>query len=288
VVISVATALVWDRVVEGVIFQPTAGLSGSAPQGSGAQDVFLTSADGVRVHAYWFPASSRSVDAPASPRAILFLHGNAGNAFHRLPNAEKLARLGAGVLLLDYRGYGRSEGRPTEAGVLLDARAALEHLTEVRGVPENRIVVFGRSLGGAVAVDLAQGRPLAGVILESTFTSVADVAQTLGGPLLAALVAGRFESEARVAGLRAPALFFHGDRDRVIPYALGRQLFEAVPGPKWFETLVGAGHNDTLRVGGKAYLQRIGAFLDAVAPLVESDGRGHVTLLEGREVFPCG
>ena len=260
-----ASVLAWNRIVESVIFQPSRGPALDPGRlGVTAEEVFLDAADGVRVHAWWLPAVGAT-------RAILFLHGNAGNASHRLPNAAALAGLGASVLLLDYRGYGRSEGRATEAGVYLDARAGLDHLREERGLPEDRIIVFGRSLGGAVAVDLARDHPgLAGVILESTFTSVADVASAIGGGPLAFLAGERFASDRKIGQVRAPLLFFHGDRDRVIPWALGRRLYElasrSTHASRDFETLEGAGHNDTARVGGRASLLRIRDFFDEVAP----------------------
>ena len=244
--------------VDRIVFQPTPG-EDLTPAGLGiaAEDVFLETEDGVRVHAYWLPA-------PGATRALLFLHGNAGNASHRLPNADALRRLGTHVLLADYRGYGKSEGSPSEVGVYADARAALAHVTGARGVPEARVVLFGRSLGGAVAVELAQGRGLAGVVLESTFTSLADMAGALKP--LAFLVGRPVDSAARIGAVRAPLLFFHGDADRIVPWALGRRLFELAPEPKAFETLRGAGHNDTVEVGGRAYLERIGRFLDGAAP----------------------
>jgi len=242
-----------------VIFQPTPGVDITPEQlGIAGEEVFVHTEDGVRVHAFWLPA-------PGATRAILFLHGNAGNASHRLPNAAQLAALDAHVLLADYRGYGRSEGRPSERGVYADARAALAHLTDERGVPEERVVVFGRSLGGGVAVDLARGRALAGLILESTFTSITDVARASFGPL-AGVLGRRFDSASKVGELRCPLLFFHGDRDTIVPYELGRQLFEQAPEPKNFETLHGAGHNDTVEVGGRPYFERIRRFLDDVTP----------------------
>jgi fermentation-respiration switch protein FrsA (DUF1100 family) len=256
---SVAVALVlalllaagmWNRLIERLIFFPTSGVDLRPEQlGVEGQELFLTTEDGVRLHAFFLPAAGAS-------RALLFLHGNAGNASHRLPNAAALARLGIHVLLPDYRGYGLSEGRPSEAGVYADARAGLAHL----------IVVFGRSLGGAVAVDLARDRELAGVILESTFTSASDVARLSFGSLLAPLVRGRFESKRKIGSIRSPLLFFHGDRDELIAFELGRALFEAAPEPKDFETIAGAGHNDTVEVGGQAYFARIGRFIDEVAP----------------------
>jgi fermentation-respiration switch protein FrsA (DUF1100 family) len=251
--------LMWGRLVDGMIFHPSAGADLRPGQvGLRGEDVFLQTEDGVRIHGFWLPAEGAT-------RALLFLHGNAGNASHRLPNAAELVRLGTHVLLLDYRGYGLSEGRPSEAGVYADARAGLAHLVETRGIGEGRIVVFGRSLGGAVAVDLVQDRDVAGLILESTFTSVADMARSLLPPA-APFVRGRFDAESKIARLRAPLLFFHGDRDEIVPYALGQKLFEAAPGPKAFETLEGAGHNDTTQVGGRPYFERIRRFLDQAAP----------------------
>jgi fermentation-respiration switch protein FrsA (DUF1100 family) len=249
-----------DWLVDRMIFQPSRGVDLQlAELGLEGEDVFLETEDDVRIHAFYLPAAGAS-------RALLFLHGNAGNASHRLPNAAELIRLGIHVLLLDYRGYGLSEGRPSEEGVYADARAGLAHLVARRGIPENRIVVFGRSLGGAVGVDLARDRDLAGVILESTWTSLADVARSMVGPPLAILGRGRFESERKIAGIRAPLLFFHGDRDEIIDFELGRRLFEAAPEPKEFETIRGAGHNDTTLVGGPPYFARIGRFLDHAAP----------------------
>ncbi|UCE85499.1 MAG: alpha/beta hydrolase [Deltaproteobacteria bacterium] len=252
---------VLSRFVDRMIFYPTPGVDLTpAELGVPAEEVFLRTADGVRIHAFYLPA-------PGETRALLFLHGNAGNASHRLPNAAALAELGTHVLLLDYRGYGRSEGSPSEAGVYADARAGLAHLVDARGFDERRIVAFGRSIGGAVAVDLAQGRALAGLVLESTFSSIGDVAASIfGGLPLGALVRGRFDSAAKIGRVRCPLLFLHGDRDRVIPIELGRRLFEIAPDPKVFEVLAGAGHNDTVLVGGRPYLERIRRFLDRVAP----------------------
>jgi pimeloyl-ACP methyl ester carboxylesterase len=256
----VGFALLPFSLLDRLIFQPSPGVD-LAPEvlGIDAESIFLETEDGIRIHAFYLPS-------PGGSRALLFLHGNAGNASHRLPNAAELAALGTDVLLLDYRGYGLSEGRPSENGVYADARAALAHLQSERGFPPERIVVFGRSLGGAVAVELAAGRPLAGLILESTFTSVSDMARGVIGIPLGPLVGRRFASGEKIRQVRCPILFFHGDRDQIVPFELGRRLFEAAPEPKAFETITGAGHNDTTLVGGAAYFQRIQGFLDQVAP----------------------
>lgn len=254
-----------QRLIDSLVFQPTPGVDLTPSQlGIQGEETYLETEDGIRIHAFYLPSQGAT-------RALLFFHGNAGNASHRLPNAAELARLGVHVLLLDYRGYGASQGSPSEAGAYRDARAGLRHLTEDRGIPERRIILFGRSLGGAVAVDLAAGRDLAGVILESTFPSIRAVTQRLVGSFLAGLTAGKFDSIGKIERIRAPLLFFHGDRDEIIDFELGRRLFEAAPEPKTFETIVGAGHNNTVEVGGRPYFARIARFLDEVAP--EPDGK---------------
>jgi len=258
-VAALALALPSFSLVDHMIFHPTSGADVTlAELGVPGEELFLETEDGVRIHGYWLPVEG-------APLALLFLHGNAGNASQRLPNAALLARLGVSVLLLDYRGYGKSEGHPTEKGVYADARAGLAELL-ARGFPEQRIVLFGRSLGGAVAADLARGRPFAGVILESAFPSVAAMAKAIFGFGGWPLTRGRFDSLAKIGELRAPLLFFHGDRDEVVPLALGRRLFDAAPEPKRFVTIRGAGHNDTVPVGGSAYLERIRSFFAGIAP----------------------
>jgi pimeloyl-ACP methyl ester carboxylesterase len=241
-----------------MVFLPSPGVDLHPSRlGLEAEDVFLDTEDGVRIHAFW-------ISGPGSDRAFLFLHGNAGNASHRLPNAARLRALGAHVLLLDYRGYGLSEGRPSEQGVYLDARAAREHLVVERGVEPDRIVLFGRSIGASVAVELARHKPLAGVILESAFTSAEDIARGAFGWPLSRLARGRFDSASKIHEIEAPLLFFHGDADEIAPIELGRALYRDAPEPKAFEIIHGAGHNDTVQVGGAAYFRRIGEFLDRV------------------------
>jgi uncharacterized protein len=248
-----------NRILDRFIFQPTRGVDVTPAQlGIRAETVWLRSEDGVRLHAFWVPSEGAT-------RAILMLHGNAGNASHRLPRAAALAGLGAHVLLIDYRGYGLSSGTPGERGAYADARAGLAYLAS-RGIGESRVVPFGHSLGGAIAVDLAQDRALAGVVLESTFTSLGDVARGIAGPLGSVLLRGRFDARSKIGKLRAPLLQLHGDRDTLVRFEVGRALFDAAPVPKRFEALAGAGHNDTAELGGRGYLDHVRRFLDEVAP----------------------
>jgi fermentation-respiration switch protein FrsA (DUF1100 family) len=219
-------------------------------------DVRLTAEDGVRIHGWLLPA-------PDAQRTVLFAHGNAGNISHRLDRAREMrSRLGAEVFLFDYRGYGLSEGSPDEAGTYADARAAHRYLTEARGLSPERLVLFGESLGSAVVLDLALSCGAGALVLESAFTSIADMARVVLPFLpLRPLLRTRYDNLAKIGGLKVPLLVLHGDRDEVVPFAQGRRLFEAAPEPKRFFAIPGAGHNDTYLRGGEAYWEVLGEFL---------------------------
>jgi hypothetical protein len=193
---------------------------------------------------------------------LLFFHGNAGNVAYRYDLLRRLVTIPAQVLAVDYRGYGRSEGMPSEAGLYRDARAAWEFLSAARGVPAERIVIFGKSLGGAPAVDLASQVAPAGLVVQSSFTSIPDIAATLMPLIPRALIRTRMDSLAKIATVRCPKLFIHGSADEIVAYAMGRRLFDAAPGPKRFFDVPGASHNETHVVGGEAYL---GALRDFVS-----------------------
>jgi fermentation-respiration switch protein FrsA (DUF1100 family) len=230
------------------------------------EEVHLAAEDGVKIHAWLLPH-------PSSRFTILFAHGNAGNISHRLDRARLLGRrLSAEVFLFDYRGYGRSEGRPDEQGTYRDARAAHRHLTETRGVGPDRLVLFGESLGSAVALDLALEGAARALVLESPFTSIPDMARLVLPFLpLSPFLRTRYDNLAKVGGLKIPLLVMHGDRDEVVPFAQGRRVFEAAPEPKRFHRIVGAGHNDTYLTGGDAYWEALGDFLGGRDPLTAGD-----------------
>jgi fermentation-respiration switch protein FrsA (DUF1100 family) len=255
-------AMVWGTVrfnpIERMIFFPDAELIGTPGHlGLDYDDVHFEAADGSRLHG-WFVGGSR-------PETFLWFHGNAGNISHRIDNLRLLHdRVGASVFLFDYRGYGLSSGRPTETGLFEDARAALTELRQRSDVRADRIVYFGRSLGSAVALDLAIDHPPHGLILETPFTSVrAMVNAILPGPF-GRFAPNLFDNLSKVQGLRRPVLFVHGDRDEVVPYPQGVELFDAAPQPKRLHTIHGAGHNDTYLVGGADYFERFREFLDGL------------------------
>jgi len=220
------------------------------------EDVFLETSDGIAIHGWYVPA-------PEARTALLFLHGNAGNISHRLDNVARLHERGITVFIIDYRGYGLSRGTPSEQGLYADARAALSFLRKRAAASRQGVAVFGRSLGGAVAVDLCSQETCPRLILESTFTSAADMAREIFPLLpLGRLLPERFDSESKIRAVRAPLLQFHGTRDSVVPYRLGEKLFRAAPGPKRFIPIPGAGHNDTYERAGPGYFEAIREFLE--------------------------
>jgi fermentation-respiration switch protein FrsA (DUF1100 family) len=195
---------------------------------------------------------------------VLVCHGNAGNISHRLERARLMQqRLGASVLLFDYRGYGRSSGSPDEEGTYRDARAAYRHLVDDKGIAAERLLLFGESLGAAVAVQLALEKPAAALVLESAFTSIPDMARAAYPflPPVGALIRTRYETLAKVPRLRVPLLVLHGERDEIVPFDQGRRVFEAAPEPKRFFAIPGAGHNDTYLSGGEPYWRAFEDFL---------------------------
>ena len=218
--------------IDRFVFFPAPLLADPPP---GVEERWIRTADGVDIHAWY--ATHR--DAKAS---VVWSHGNGGSIGERGWLLVALAARGLDVLAYDYRGYGKSRGRPSEAGVYLDAEAAFdsERVRRGAGVP---IACFGESLGGAVTIHLATRRSCSAVAVVSTFTRLRDVAWRHYGPL-APLAGDRFDSLSRVSALKAPFFAAHGDRDDVVPYELGERLFAAAPEPKRFLRVPGAGHDD--------------------------------------------
>lgn len=212
-----------------------------SPPGLVFEDAWFTATDGTKLHGWYVPADE--------PRAhLIYAHGNAGNLSHRWPNLKRFHdELDVDVLIFDYRGYGRSEGDPSEQGIIADAEAARKWLAEKAGIDESEIVLYGESLGGGVMVDLASRLAPRGLILESTFPSLPDVA-AYHYPLIPVrlLMRTRLDSVSKIGNYHGPYLQGHGDADSIIPYTLGQQLFERANEPKHFVTLEGHDHNDPM------------------------------------------
>jgi len=228
-----------------------------SPEDEGLEhsDVWLTSSDGVRLHGWWFPVEgARGV--------VLVAHGNAGNIGRRLYLVKAFRAMGLAVLLFDYRGYGNSEGTPSESGVYLDAETFYDHLIEELGDEPDQLILFGRSLGGAVVIELAGRRPCAGLVTEGAFASIPDMASTLYPWYPARLLSrNRFDNVEKVRSLELPYLLLHSREDELVPFDQAERLFAAAREPKFFVETSG-GHNESgLRQPASA-LDQVRSFLD--------------------------
>lgn len=246
---------------EQFIFFPETNLVATpAEVGLPFEDVRFTAADGTRLHGWYLEGD------PGLP-LILFCHGNAGNISHRLENLKLLNRLGVSVFIFDYRGYGNSEGRPSEEGTYSDGRGALAWLAG-RDWEPRRMIFFGRSLGASIAVQLALESPPAGLVLESPFPSIAAMGWH-HNPVLYLLLGwwalnARYDNLDKIGRIEAPLLIFQGERDTIVTEKMARKLFGRADPPKTFHLIPGAGHNDTFEKGGEAYWQAWRRFLHQI------------------------
>ena len=225
----------------------------------GGEDVWITCRDGVRLHCWFF--TSGTIPAAAT---VVFFHGNAGNLSNVGWLGKHLATRGFDVLLIDYRGYGRSEGTiRNEADLYSDGDAAYSYVTGDRSVPPEKVALYGQSLGSVVAIDLASRKPAAAVVIESGLSSASSMARTVVPWLPRSLHwmgRFRFESERKLGNVSCPVLITHGDPDNTIPTAEGRKLFAAAREPKKLMLVQGADHN-VFGFGGERYLDDIAAFI---------------------------
>ena len=238
------------------IFFPESVVTGTPKDwGLDFDDVHFTTTDGINLHG-WFVPGTRDI-------TWIWFHGNAGNISHRLENLTLLRDcLGIGLFLFDYRGYGHSEGEVSEEGTYKDALAALDDVLSRQDVDPSKIVYFGRSLGAAVAVDLATKRRPYGLILESAFSSIRDMARKSYPYLpLQVLVHNKYDSVSKIGNCDCPILVIHGDQDDLIPIKQGEKLYDAAKEPKYFHTISGAAHNDTYHVGGEEYFRVLNEFM---------------------------
>ena len=218
------------------------------------EDVKLSTDDNIRLHGWY-------ISHPDADRVILFFHGNAGNISHRQKSIEIFHNLGLSIFIVNYRGYGKSEGTPSELGFYKDSRVAWNYLLTEKGVNKKNIIIFGRSLGGVVATELASEVQPGYLILESTFSSAKDMAKKIF-PIMSTFIPLRFEFNAieYIKKVKSPLLVAHSPDDEIIPYQLGEKLFLAANEPKVFLQLTG-GHNGGFLMSQPDYEQQIGQFL---------------------------
>lgn len=223
------------------------------------ESVIISTSDNIKIHGWFVPARPERA-------TLLFLHGNAGNISHRLDSLRIFNHLGFSTFIIDYRGYGQSQGKISEQGTYRDAEAAWNYLTQARRIPRQQIIVFGRSLGGAIAAHVA-GRFIPGIlILESSFTSVPDMAARLY-PLVPARLLSRFQYDARkmLESVTSPVLIIHSPDDDIIPFENGQLLFESARTPKEMLKIRGD-HNSGFLVSGSLYTEGISSFIEANLP----------------------
>jgi fermentation-respiration switch protein FrsA (DUF1100 family) len=232
------------------------------PDGAGLEfrDLAFESDDGELLHGWWIRGRTGRLGH------LLLCHGNAGNVGDRVLHAALLTAVGFDTLLFDYRGYGRSTGRPSEQGTYRDARAALASLLEQPEVDATRVFYLGESLGGAVALDLALERRPAGLLLLSAFVGVRELGRLHYPFIPAALIPDIYPTLRRIHELQAPLLVLHGERDDIVPLSHGRALFEAAPQPKRMHVFPAVGHNDLVPLAGAEMARLIASWVAGLGP----------------------
>lgn len=220
------------------------------------EEIDIMTADGIRLSAWFIPSKeSRAI--------LLFCHGNGGNISHRLEKIFILNRLGLDILIFDYRGYGKSSGSPSEEGLYADAAAAYDYMVN-RGVPPQKIIGYGESLGSAVVLDLALKEEMAGVIIEEAFTSVQDMARVHFPFIPASILRSRYDALEKIKNVEIPKLIFHSINDEIVPFEQGQRIFERASAPKEFVQLRG-GHNDAFIASKEIYASGIGRFVTGLS-----------------------
>ena len=253
-----AVVLILFLVQSHIVYQPNIPtrkiIATPASIGLDYETIRLTTEDGLTLHGWFIPAQKE--------RAILlFFHGNAGNISHRLDSIRIFNELGLSTLVFDYRGFGQSEGQPSEEGTYRDAKAAWRYLTEHRQVPSNKIILFGRSLGGAIAAHIGVGHDTGGLVLESAFTSLPAIAADIYWFFPAKwLTRMKYDTKAALQAVSSPILVIHSPEDGLVPYSHGKELFETAGKPKQFLELRG-GHNGGFLQDRELYLQGLDRFL---------------------------
>lgn len=236
------------------IYHPLRGLTGSPSDiGLGFEEVFFKASDGKKINAWFVPKENADF-------TVLFSNGNAGNISYRLDKISVLHRLGVNVFIYDYRGYGKSQGHPSEKGFYKDIRGAYDYLISQLGIEADKIILYGESLGGAVAINLASQKPVKALITEGTFTSVKDMARRLLPFVPHFLFASRFDSLAKISDISCEKLIIHSKDDEIIPFSQGKKLFEAAGEPRGFLKLRG-GHNTAFWDSAREYRQGLQSFL---------------------------
>lgn len=218
------------------------------------EDIYIKTEDGVRINGWFIPYSN-------ARWTLLFFHGNAGNIEHRLDKILMLREAGVNIFIIDYRGFGKSEGRLTEEGFYLDANAAYNYLVNIRRIRPEEIILYGESLGAAVVIDLAAKVKVSSLIVEGAFSGGRDMAVKIYPFLPAFLFSNKFNSLKKIKKVKAPKLFIHSINDEIVPFALANKLYQAASGPKELIELIGS-HNTAFLDAKEKYVSSIRLFIE--------------------------
>ena len=262
VTVLVTTVFGGCRIEDKFIFHPDP-VSARDPShvGLSFENILFNTQDDIRLHGWFIPHQE-------ARGTLVWFHGNAGNISDRLLNIKLLHdRIKINIFIFDYRGYGQSEGTASEKGTYLDGAAAIKYLLGRDDAAARQLILFGRSLGAAVAAEMAIRFTSLGLILESPFVSIREMAQALFPSLpIAWLLRTRYDTLEKVRRVKAPIMVLHGDHDATVPFAQGKRVFEVAPQPKRFYRIVGASHNDTFVVGGEEYYGALREFIESALP----------------------
>ena len=255
IILGIMLSFFYKNIEAYFVFAPQKVLDYSpADYGLEWKDVYLHTHDGQVLHGWFFSVAREEP-------VILFYHGNAGNISHRLDYIQQLTRMGFNVFIFDYRGYGKSSGKPSEEGLYIDALCAYDYLVNDGKIKPEDIILLGRSLGGAVAIETATKRDVRSLVVESSFLSVRHMARHMGiFSLISPLLPASYNNLEKIKKIKIPKLIIHGANDEIVPFSMGKRLFQEAADPKYFYSIEGAGHNDTYLVGGREYMDKLSEF----------------------------
>lgn len=218
-------------------------------------EIAVTTEDHVKIQCLYLPRAD-------SEKVLIYFHGNAGNIYHRIPGLVKLRKAGVSVVGVGYRGYGNSEGTPSEAGIYQDGDAVYRYVTEELGYPKSNVIILGRSIGASVALNIAQHKEIGGLILVTPLTTGKALANASGLGVISPMAGNAFDNASRIKHVKVPLLVMHGTADRVIPFFMGKELFDSARTGKQFIKIEGAGHNDLQGKYGQAYWPPVIKFIN--------------------------
>ncbi len=220
----------------------------------GIEEITISTADKVKITSLYLPSAE-------SDKLLIYFHGNAGNIYHRIPSLLQLQNAGINVIGVSYRGYGKSNGDPNEEGVYQDGKAIFQYTVEQMGFSKENIIIFGRSIGTAVAINTAQNEKIRGVILVTPMTDGKDQAKAAGLGPISSWAGNSFDNISKVGNIESPLLVIHGTNDRVVPYSMGKAIFNRAKSKKEFVRIKGANHNNLQDAYGKEYWPPIIEFI---------------------------